>query len=91
MFVSPLYQKYTLNFIIVADWKEKSRENGYITFEVIKMKNKKNKSHVHKDTVDLTDDYQIRQNSNYNKHNKSAPNNNLFWEERSNPLSSKGN
>ena len=55
------------------------------------MKNKKNKSSIPKDTVDFTDDYQIRQNSDYNKHNKSAPNNNLFWEERSNPLSSKGN
>ena len=37
------------------------------------------------------DYYQIRQNSHYDKQGKSAPDNNLFWEERSNPLSSKGN
>ena len=91
MFVSPLYQKFTLNLIIVADWKEKSRENGHITSEVIKMKNRKNKSSVPKDNVDFSDDYQIRQNSDYNKHNKAAPDNNIFWEKRSNPLSSKGN
>ncbi len=34
--------------------------------------------------------YAIRQNSNYD-HGKSAPDNNIFFEERSNPLSSKGN
>ena len=50
-----------------------------------------NKSHIPKDTVDRNDNYQIRQNSHYNKENKAAPDNNLFWEERSNPLSSKGN
>lgn len=44
-----------------------------------------------KDTVDFKDDYQIRQNANYNQQNKSAPDNNIFWEKRSNPLSSKGN
>lgn len=33
----------------------------------------------------------IRQNSKYNSSDSAAPDNNLFWEERSNPLSSKGN
>ena len=46
---------------------------------------------IPEDTVDGNDKYQIRQNSHYNKENKAAPDNNLFWEERSNPLSSKGN
>ncbi len=32
-----------------------------------------------------------RQNSNYNKHDRPAPDNNLFWEDTANPLSSKGN
>ena len=47
--------------------------------------------YISKDTVDKKDYYQIRQNSHYDKQGKSAPDNNLFWEERSNPLSSKGN
>ena len=47
--------------------------------------------HISKDTVDRKDKYQIRQNSHYNKQNKASPDNNLFWEKRSNPLSSKGN
>lgn len=34
---------------------------------------------------------QIRQNSEYDEKNHAAPNNNLFWEHASNPLSSKGN
>ena len=46
---------------------------------------------IRTDTVDQKDDYQIRQNSHYDKQGKAAPDNNLFWEERSNPLSSKGN
>ncbi len=33
----------------------------------------------------------IRQNSNYDDNDKAAPDNNIFFEERSNPLSSKGN
>ncbi|MGN1206094.1 MAG: hypothetical protein ACI4SQ_03785 [Eubacterium sp.] len=33
----------------------------------------------------------IRENSHYNKENQPAPDNNLFWEDASNPLSSKGN
>lgn len=44
-----------------------------------------------KDTVSTGDLYQIRQNSKYSDNGKSAPDNNIFWEERSNPLSSKGN
>lgn len=46
---------------------------------------------IAKDTIDKKDYYQIRQNSHYNRQGKAAPDNNLFWEERSNPLSSKGN
>lgn len=37
---------------------------------------------------DLTE---IRQCSHYDSNDKAAPDNNLFFEERSNPLSSKGN
>lgn len=33
----------------------------------------------------------IRENSHYDKEDQPAPDNNLFWEEASNPLSSKGN
>lgn len=33
---------------------------------------------------------QIRQNSRYNEEDLPAPDNNLFWEDASNPLSSKG-
>lgn len=32
----------------------------------------------------------IRQNSRYNKEDLPSPDNNLFWEHASNPLSSKG-
>lgn len=34
---------------------------------------------------------EIRQNSRYNEKNLPSPDNNLFWEHESNPLSSKGN
>lgn len=44
-----------------------------------------------KDTVSGNDLYQIRQNAHYSDSGKSEPDNNIFWEERSNPLSSKGN
>ena len=33
----------------------------------------------------------IRENSHYNEKDQPAPDNNLFWEDASNPLSSKGN
>ncbi|MBD5156540.1 MAG: hypothetical protein HDT13_02750 [Butyrivibrio sp.] len=33
----------------------------------------------------------IRQTSHYDKYNKPLPDNNMFFEERHNPLSSKGN
>lgn len=33
----------------------------------------------------------IRQNSDYSPEGKAAPNNNIFFEGKSNPLSSKGN
>ncbi len=41
----------------------------------------------------LTDEelYAIRQNSDYSEEGKAAPNNNIFFENKSNPLSSKGN
>ena len=41
------------------------------------------------DRIELVDS--IRQNSDYDDDNKAAPDNNIFFEERSNPLSSKGN
>ena len=67
-------------------------KSGHITPEVIKMKKKTDKKTDNsKDTVEFKDDYQIRQNSDYNDHCKAAPNNNIFWEKHSNPLSSKGN
>lgn len=50
---------------------------------------KKNKS-----TDDpLTEEFviAIRQNSNYSPEGKAAPDNNIFFEDKSNPLSSKGN
>lgn len=34
---------------------------------------------------------EIRQNSRYNEEDLPSPDNNLFWEHASNPLSSKGN
>ena len=46
---------------------------------------------IRKDTVDFKDSYQIRQNSHYDLNGKAAPDNNLFWNGKSNPLSSKGN
>ena len=33
----------------------------------------------------------LRENSHYNEKDQPAPDNNLFWEDASNPLSSKGN
>lgn len=47
-----------------------------------------------KNTMDGVSDNraaQIRQNSRYNKEDLPSPDNNLFWEHASNPLSSKGN
>lgn len=44
-----------------------------------------------KDTVSGNDLYQIRQNARYSDNGKAEPDNNIFWEGRSNPLSSKGN
>ena len=44
-----------------------------------------------KDTVSGNDLYQIRQNAHYSDSGTAEPDNNIFWEERSNPLSSKGN
>lgn len=52
---------------------------------------KKKADNIPKDTIPRWDQYDIRQNSRYSKNGKAAPDNNIFWEERSNPLSSKGN
>ncbi|MBM6828562.1 hypothetical protein H9X85_02805 [Anaerotignum lactatifermentans] len=52
---------------------------------------KTKKKKVPKDTIPAGDLYSIRQNSEYSDSGKAAPDNNIFWEERSNPLSSKGN
>ena len=41
--------------------------------------------------LNSTDKEMIRQNANYRKGNRPEPDNNVFFEERSNPLSSKGN
>ncbi len=51
----------------------------------------KKEFHFPKDAVSETDYYQIRQNSKYAPSGKSEPDNNIFREKRSNPLSSKGN
>ncbi len=40
---------------------------------------------------DPADAAAIRQNSEYAENDKPVPDNNIFFEERSNPLSSKGN
>lgn len=42
----------------------------------------------HRSQTDVT---AIRQTSKYNSSDTAAPDNNLFWESSSNPLSSKGN
>lgn len=55
-----------------------------------KNKTKQNKT-TSSDTISGNDLYSIRQNAHYNKNGKAEPDNNIFWEERSNPLSSKGN
>lgn len=52
---------------------------------------KKENQNIPKDTISTNDLYNIRQNAKYEDGGKSAPDNNIFWEERSNPLSSKGN
>ena len=59
----------------------------------MKMTKKKydKKKQIPKDTISGGDTYSIRQNSHYSDSGKSEPDNNIFWEERSNPLSSKGN
>ena len=56
-----------------------------------KILGKYEKTHGNQDTIDKGDYYAIRQNAHYNSEGKAAPDNNIFWEKRSNPLSSKGN
>ena len=53
------------------------------------MPKKKNKEK--RDTIHGGDLYSIRQNPHYGPGGKAEPDNNIFWDERSNPLSSKGN
>ena len=54
--------------------------------------NKYKRNAQYKDDVSGNDLYQIRQNAQYDlESGKSEPNNNIFWQERINPLSSKGN
>lgn len=56
------------------------------------MKNKRQASKAKKIlTGENSMDDRIRQNSQYRDGNKAAPDNNIFHEEFSNPLSSKGN
>lgn len=43
------------------------------------------------DCLTEDDSYAVRQNSDYSDEGKAAPNNNIFFEGKSNPLSSKGN
>ena len=52
---------------------------------------KKKADNKPKDTISRHDLYNIRQNAHYSENGKAEPDNNIFWEERSNPLSSKGN
>lgn len=54
---------------------------------------KKNQTEKTKKANPITEEelMAIRQNSNYSDSGKAAPDNNLFFEEKSNPLSSKGN
>ena len=60
------------------------------TYEVVNM-TKKKADNKPKDTISRLDLYNIRQNAHYSEDGKAEPDNNIFWEERSNPLSSKGN
>ncbi len=58
---------------------------GGILMKVVK--NQKND----RNAMNKADAAALRQNSDYSPEGKAAPNNNIFFEERSNPLSSKGN
>ena len=60
-----------------------------LKMEVKDMPKKKNKEK--RDTIHGGDLYSIRQNAHYGPGGKAEPDNNIVWEERSNPLSSKGN
>lgn len=51
-------------------------------------KNQKNNGYHPMSDAELA---KIRQNSEYSSSGKAAPDNNIFFEEKSNPLSSKGN
>lgn len=45
---------------------------------------------ITKDSISKKRAARVRQNSRYNEENLPSPDNNLFWENESNPLSSKG-
>lgn len=68
----------------------KKRQFANTTYEVVNM-TKKKADNDPKDTISRPDLYNIRQNAHYSNDGKAEPDNNIFWEERSNPLSSKGN
>lgn len=57
----------------------------------MKKRNLKQNKRTAPDTISSNDLYNIRQNAHYSEDGKAEPDNNIFWEERSNPLSSKGN
>lgn len=62
--------------------------------KTMKKKEKNTNQAENKNTLDGISEgrsAQIRQNSRYNKQDLPAPDNNIFWEDESNPLSSKGN
>ena len=55
------------------------------------MKNNESGKKENRDRLTDAELNAIRQNSDYSEGGKAAPNNNIFFEEKSNPLSSKGN
>ncbi len=56
----------------------------------MKKNGKNSKKTITRNSSKEVDVYDIRQNSHYSEGDKAAPDNNIFFEERSNPLSSKG-
>ncbi len=68
------------------------KTNTIVEVMVMAKENKYTRQAQYDNDVSGNDLYQIRQNSQYDlETGKSEPDNNIFWQERSNPLSSKGN
>ncbi|NDO46965.1 hypothetical protein [Clostridium sp. MD294] len=66
--------------------------NTIVEVMTMAKKNKYKRQAQYNSDVSGSDLYQIRQNSQYDlETGKAEPDNNIFWQERSNPLSSKGN